>query len=502
MEPQPKADTANVAARAARAAGAAGAADTAASAAETTESRASGFERFLEENPGYRATTSFDDLRAREFSRLDDQRHVYLDYTGGGLYTETQVRQHAEFLLTHVLGNPHSSNPSSLDTTERVESCRRRILEFFNASPEEYGVIFTANASHALKLVGESYPFEAGDQFLLTFDNHNSVNGIREFDRAHGARTTYIPIVPPDMHVDEARIAGYLDRARPGGHNLFAFPAQSNFSGVLHPLEWIEEAQAKGWDVLVDAAAFVPTNRLDLGVWHPDYVALSFYKMFGYPTGVGALIARWQALEKLHRPWFAGGTISVASVQADRHYLAPGAQAFEDGTLDYSNIPAVELGLDFLDSLGYDRIQARLKPLTGWMIEQLLAIEHANGSRLIRLYGPRCLERRGATLALNFVGDDGEIIDQDEVQERANRCNISIRTGCFCNPGAGEVALEISKSELTACFRSSPERMSYDDFRNCVQGKGSGAVRVSLGIASNFADAEAFVELAKSFVAG
>ncbi|MCP4200870.1 MAG: aminotransferase class V-fold PLP-dependent enzyme [bacterium] len=458
------------------------------------------FERFLEDNPGYRDTVVFDELRAREFARLDRQRHVYLDYTGGGLYSEAQVRQHSDFLLSHVLGNPHSSNPSSLDTTDRVERCRRRILDFFNASPDEYGVIFTANASHALKLVGESYPFEAGDQFLLTFDNHNSVNGIREFDRAHGARTTYIPIVPPDMQVDEGRIDDYLDRARPGGHNLFAFPAQSNFSGVLHPLEWIEKAQERGWDVLLDAAAFVPTNRLDLGQWHPDYVALSFYKMFGHPTGVGALIARWQALYKLHRPWFAGGTISVASVKADRHYLAPGAQAFEDGTLDYSNIPAVELGLDFLDSLGYERIQKRLKPLAGWMIDRLLEMRHPNGKRLIRLYGPGCLERRGATLALNLVDADGEIIDQDEVQKLANERQISIRTGCFCNPGAGEVALEISKSELTACFRSSPERMSYDDFRNCVQGKGSGAVRVSLGIASNFADAEAFIEFARGFV--
>ena len=459
------------------------------------------FERFVESYPAYAKTGRFDDLRAREFARLDGQGHVYLDYTGGGLYSESQVRQHTEFLLSHVLGNPHSSNPSSLDTTERVEACRRRILDFFRASAKEYGVIFTANASHALKLVGESYPFEAGDQLLLTFDNHNSVNGIREFDRAHGAQTTYVPIVPPEMQVDEAQIDDYLGRARPGGHNLFAYPAQSNFSGVLHPLEWIAKAQEKGWDVLLDAAAFVPTNRLDLSRWHPDYVALSFYKMFGYPTGVGALIARWSALEKLHRPWFAGGTISVASVQADRHYLAPGAQAFEDGTLDYSNIPAVELGLDFLDSLGYENIQARLKPLAGWMLEELLAIEHPNGAKLVRLYGPSCLERRGATIALNFVDANGAIIDQDEVQELANARGLSIRTGCFCNPGAGEVALEISKNELTACFRSAPERMTYDDFRNCVQGKGSGAVRVSLGIASNFSDAAAFVDFAKSFAA-
>ncbi|MGB3565332.1 MAG: aminotransferase class V-fold PLP-dependent enzyme, partial [Thermoanaerobaculia bacterium] len=338
---------------------------------------------FLEAYPQFAETGALDELRARDFARLDAQGHVYLDYTGGGLYADSQIQRHMELLRTSVFGNPHSTNPTSIGTTDLIARCRRRVLSFFNASPDEYAVIFTANASHALKLVGESYPFEPGDQFLLTFDNHNSVNGIREFDRAHGAETTYIPVSPPDMRVDESVLEVHLDRGRPDGNNLFAYPAQSNFSGVQHPLEWVDRAQAKGWDVLLDAAAFVPTNRLDLARWHPDYVALSFYKMFGYPTGVGAMIARWPALAKLHRPWFAGGTITVASVQADRHYLAAGSEAFEDGTLDYANIPAVDHGLDFLESIGLDIINSRVKCLTGWLIDSLLALRHDNGRSLI-----------------------------------------------------------------------------------------------------------------------
>jgi len=457
------------------------------------------FRAFIEAYPEFGETHLVDELRQSEFSRLDAQGHIYLDYTGGGLYSASQVRGHASFLLENVLGNPHSTNPTSLGTTENVEQCRQRILSFFRASPEEFEVVFTANASHSLKLVGESYPFEPGDRFLLTFDNHNSVNGIREFDRTHGAETTYVPVMPPDMVVDDETLLHYLDLDCTGCHKLFAFPAQSNFSGVHHPLEWIEQAQERGWDVLLDAAAFVPTNRLDLSRWHPDYVALSFYKMFGYPTGIGVLIARREALEKLHRPWFAGGTIEVASVQADRHYLAAGPAAFEDGTLDYSNIPAVETGLDFLDSIGLETIHARVQCLAGWMIDNLIALRYANGSRLIRLYGPSSTDKRGGTLALNFCDPNGEIIDQEKVESLANERRISLRTGCFCNPGAGEVALGLSASELTSCFSGAPERMSYDDFRNCIEG-GSGAVRVSVGLASNFADVYAFVEFAKSFL--
>ena len=108
-----------------------------------------------------------------------------------------------------------------------------------------------------------------------------------------GATVTYIPIVPPDLRADAGRAGARRWRsARPGAHNLFAYPAQSNFTGVQHPLEWIAQAQSAGWDVLLDAAAFAPTNRLDLSRWHPDFVDISFYKIFGYPTGTGCLLAR------------------------------------------------------------------------------------------------------------------------------------------------------------------------------------------------------------------
>jgi selenocysteine lyase/cysteine desulfurase len=458
------------------------------------------FANFLKAHSGYERTRALDELRASEFFRLDEHGHVYLDYTGGGVYGDTQVRRHHEQLRRGVFGNPHSQNPTSAFATDLVEQCRHRVLRFFNASPDDYAVVFAANATHALKLVGEAYPFESGDQFLLTFDNHNSVNGIREFDRARGARTTYVPIVPPHMRVDEKTLDVFLGIANPQGHNLFAYPAQSNFSGVQHPLEWIARAQARGWDVLLDAAAFVPTNRLDLGQWRPDFVSISFYKMFGYPTGIGALIARWPALRKLHRPWFAGGTITVASVQADRYSLAAGSAAFEDGTLNYLGIPAVEIGLDFLDTVGLDVIHERVRCLAGWMIDQLLGMRHANGRPLVRLYGPRSMKARGGTVTVNLYDARGEFIDHRLVEERAARRMISLRTGCFCNPGAGEMALGLSRDELVACFREAGEHMEYEDFRRCVDGKSSGAVRVSVGIATNFADVHAFLEFVREFL--
>ena len=97
---------------------------------------------------------------------------------------------------------------------ELVERARRAVLAFFNASPHDWVVIFTANATQALKLVGESYPFGPGGEYLLTFDNHNSVNGIREFARAKGSTTTYVPIVLPEMRVDDEELMRTISNGR------------------------------------------------------------------------------------------------------------------------------------------------------------------------------------------------------------------------------------------------------------------------------------------------
>jgi len=455
---------------------------------------------FQRSHPEFEATHPLDELRATEYGRLDRAGQVFLDYTAGGVYADSQVRAHADLLMSGVFGNPHSTNRASVAMTERVERARAYVLAYFNASPDEYVVCFTQNASGALRLVGEAYPFTSEGHYLLTFDNHNSVNGIREFARAKGARVTYAPVIPPDMRIDDERMAAYLTETGSGSCNLLAYPAQSNFSGVQHSLGWIERAHERGWDVLLDAAAFVPSNRLDLGRWHPDFVPISFYKIFGYPTGVGALIARKEALHKLHRPWFAGGTITVASVAGDRYFMQEGAEAFEDGTLDYLALPAVEIGLRHMDRVGLDLIHTRVRCLTEWLLESLALLGHGSGEPVVRIYGPVDASNRGGTIALNLYDANGHFIDHRIVEQRANDADISLRTGCFCNPGGGEVALGLSAEELSSCFVHAADRLALDEFRRCIDDKSTGAVRVSLGLVTTFADVYRFVEFAASFI--
>ena len=427
----------------------------------------------------------FAGLRAREFGRLDRSGEAYLDYTGSALYAESHVRGHLDFLAESVLGNPHSQSVASLRSTEIIEDARRLTLAFFSADPGEYDVVFTANASGAIRLVAEAFRFRAGSRLVLAADNHNSVNGIREFARARGADVAYARLD------DGLRLQG-ADRslARATAPSLLAFPAQSNFSGVQHPLGLIDAAQQAGYAVLLDAAAFVPATALRLDVVRPEFVALSFYKMFGYPTGVGALIARRDALAALARPWFAGGTVEFVSTQHRTHMLKTGAEAFEDGTPNFASIAAVPAGLELLGAIGMNNVKHRVGQLTTQLLAELASLRHPDGGAMTRVYGPTDNHARGGTVAFNVLDRSGRVVAYQQVERAALERGVSIRGGCFCNPGAAERAFGFPAAESAACMeRARREGFSVEKFAECLGGNVAvGAVRASVGIATNEAD--------------
>ncbi len=389
----------------------------------------------------------FTALRAREFARLDATGCAYLDYTGSGLYAESLIRADAERLLGSVEGNPHTNGGAA----DRIERTRADVLRWLDADEREYTVIFTANASAALRLIGESYRFGPHTPLVLSADNHNSVNGLRRFARRRGAPVRYLPI-------DETlRLAAEPD----GPPGLFAFPAQSNFSGVQHPLDLVRLAESQGFDVLLDAAAYVPTNALSLRDYRPAFTVVSFYKVFGYPSGVGALIARKDALARLRRPWFAGGTVERVWVSEPRHRLKPGAEGFEDGTPNFLALAALGPGLAFMRDVGVGRLRGRLRSLTCVLLDALAQLPR------VRIYGSATTDARGATVAFNLDGVGFECVER-----QAQDAHVAIRAGCFCNPGAAERAFARDGS--------------------------LGAVRASLGIASNEDDVSRLVSVLQS----
>ncbi len=460
---------------------------------------ASNMSNILDSYPEYQTTARLDELRATEYKYLDEQDHVYLDYTGSGLAARAQHRAHEERLARTLFGNPHSGSPTSEPATELVDRTRARILQHVNASPRDYAVIFTANATGAARLVAEAYPFSRRSRLVLTSDNHNSVNGIREFARRAHARTAYVQTTAPELRIATPTLEAALGRR--GGlfascrNGLFAFPAQSNFSGVRHPLEWVSMAQKRGYDVLLDAAAYLPTGMLDLSVVRPEFLIVSWYKLFGYPTGVGCLIVRHDALARLKRPWFSGGTVQAVAVAVPWHALSKDETAFEDGTLNFLSIPDVHVGLDWLTDIGMPVIGTRVRCLTSWFLDRLKDLKHSNGRPMSLVYGPADTKMRGGTVSFNLIDAAGKIIDERLVAIESAAVRISLRTGCFCNPGGSENAFGLDTMTLRP-LRGSKD-MSLDEYLRVVGMPTGGSIRVSFGLATTTADIDHLFAFAK-----
>jgi molybdenum cofactor sulfurtransferase len=438
----------------------------------------------------------FNRLRKKEFSGLDKSGHVYLDYTGGNIHPQSLVDKHYKYLQQAVYGNPHSNNLASQLSEKNISEARKRVLTFFNAP--DYHCIFTANASAALQIIGECYPFSSESHFLLTADNHNSVNGIREYCRDKGAAYTYCQMNYDDLTINEPELNKQLTSHPDKKNKLFAYPAQSNASGVQHSLAWINKAQEQGWDVLLDAAAFVPASKLDLSVVSPDFVSVSFYKMFGYPTGVGCLLVKKTKFNKLKKPWFAGGTVSLSAINYSSFFLKPDHERFENGTINYLNIPAITTGLDFITAAGIDNINSRIKDLGHLFLYNLPKLQHNNGMPLIKLYGPPNTENRGGTFLINFFDADEQAYPLQYIEQLAGANKISVRTGCFCNPGIDELNNWISADGLKKYFTS----RAHGDYEDMIQfmGKMRGAVRISIGMATTATDIVKFIRFAKTLL--
>jgi len=438
---------------------------------------------------------AIDELREREFARLKDI--VFLDHAGTGLYAESQMRKCFDNWNSSVFGNPHSVNPSSLQSAKAIAEVREIILSFFNTTSKDYSVVFTAGCTAALKLIGETFPWTNASKFYYHNESHTSVLGIREYVQAKKAQFQAMSLeqlLQLGHHVSES--------THPTAKHLIAFPAQNNFSGTKLPLQLVNEFRSYGsdWKVLVDAAAHVGHSKLDLTAFPADFVTLSFYKMFGFPTGLGALIVRNDVAHLLEKTYFGGGT--VAAVLSDQPYkvLRPTVhERLEDGTVSFLNIVALRHGFEILQNLGMHNIEAHVHTITQYTYSKLQAMTHSNGKKVCVVYGNHYFNdssKQGPILTFNLLRDDGTFVGYNEVEQLASLNKIHLRTGCFCNPGACHKYLSLTSEEVIANLEAG--HICWDD-KDIIKGKPTGAIRISFGYMSTFEDVQAFLGFVQQF---
>ncbi|XP_050504607.1 molybdenum cofactor sulfurase 3 isoform X2 [Diabrotica virgifera virgifera] len=429
----------------------------------------------------------------------------YLDHAGAGLYSEKQLQLVFNDVCNNIYANPHSLHLSSKLTEDNIDIIRFRILQHFNTTDEEYTLIFTSGATQSLKIVGESfnYGLEGKGCFTYLENNHTSVLGMRSYAKS------IREIKTEDAFRIFAQSTTNSKVECTEFNNLFIYPAECNFSGTKYPLEWIEKIQkgalnpsvdfkSRNWYVLLDAPCFLSTSTLDLSQYKPDFVTISFYKIFGYPTGLGGLLVRKSSEKVLHKKYYGGGTVEMVlseqNVSVPRKKLS---ERFEDGTLPFLSILALKYGFDTIKrlNLSFDLISEHTFSLAQYVYKRLLTLHHSNGAPVAILYHDTTFvtsQHQGPIVNFNLVRCNGEHVGYSEVLHMANLHGIHLRTGCHCNPGGCQRFLNLEAADVIRNFKAGHV---CGDQRDLIDGYPTGTVRISFGYMSTKRDADQFLKL-------
>lgn len=470
-------------------------------------------------------------MRAYEYPQLADK--TYLDHGGSTvslhhtyenslcyvsdhfqLYAKSMVEAFSKDLMTNLYGNPHSDSTPSAIAGHRIHAVRKKALCFFNADPGEWDLVFVANATAAIKLTVECVKDHAASTHKQLWygyhrDAHTSLVGIRELtptNRCFGS----------DGEVEKWIAGGDTDGSFPCQLGLFAYPGQSNMTGRRLPLSWPgairEKILGANTYTLLDAAALASTAPLDLSNTResPDFVALSFYKIFGFPD-IGALLVQKSSAHILaNRKYFGGGTVDMVVTLNDAWYARKTASvhdALEDGTLPFHSILALDHAMDIHERLygpnPMECISRHTTQLSKTLHDNLRDLRHHNGRSVIRIYKETSTvygdsKTQGATIAFNVLKSSSELVGYQEVEKAANAVGIYVRSGSLCNPGGMAAYLSWTPTEMREAF-SSGHRCSKPT--EIYHGKATGVVRVSLGGMSTASDIRALISfLGKTYM--
>ncbi|WIA34679.1 hypothetical protein OEZ86_012993 [Tetradesmus obliquus] len=500
--------------------------------------------------------------------RLGSTLRHYLDFTAAALVTKSHLAAANELLQSATFSNPHSRSPCGMKTTQALEEAMHLVLEFFNADPKQYTVIWTSGATQGLKMIGEYFPWTSGpswtcsravpaggvsdtsvgtaskcgrvaadaesaapqsSHFVYLRSNHKSVLGIGGYARERGVTLScadeegMVQWLSSSDSADggadgSSQGTPLLQPAAAGGnvtYSLVAYPPKDNLEGRLYDWSWVAKVHAKStpshrWLVVADAASYVPTHRLDLSTVQPDFVPISFYKLFGFPTGLGALIARKESLSVLHKVYFGGGSVLDATAEDAWRLLSPAPTGFEDGTRDFLGITQLQFGFKQLQQLGgIEAIYAHTRSLQQWTYAALQQLRHGNGQSMVQLFGRHDdPSRQSCIFQFLVLQPDGAATSQVVVEDAAFDAGLAIRTGCMCNPGQCQFNLGIQpEEERTVSITGTDCSSGFMEVQRPAKNDSSrlvsvelpiGTIRASLGYLSTFEDCYALIDFLES----
>jgi cysteine desulfurase / selenocysteine lyase len=346
--------------------------------------------------------------------KVHGQDLVYLDNAATS-QTPLAVIEAITHYYSYYNANIHRGVHSlSQEATDAYEQARIKVQKHFNAA-HAYEVILTAGTTHSINIVASGFEalLKAGDELLVSaLEHHSNIVPWQMAAEKTGAVLKVIPMLI-DGTLDMAAFHAMISPAT----KLVFCNHVSNAIGTVNPIqEIIGAAHAVGAAVLIDGAQAAPHIQADVQALDVDFYVVSAHKICG-PTGVGMLYGKEEWLEKL--PPYQGGGEMIATVSFEKTTYAGLPHKFEAGTPNISGGIAFGAALDYMHSIGFDKIAAYEQELLVYATKALLGIEG------LEIYGTAA--EKTAVVSFNIKGlhpyDIGSILDQ---------MGIAVRTGHHC----------------------------------------------------------------------
>lgn len=440
-----------------------------------------------------------------------------------------------------------------------------------------YDVIFTSGTTHALQIVAQHFDWDnvgggaagaddSGGDILIRTD-HNDGRGKKSvLVYPHNSHTSVIGMREPAMQSGACFRCEQMDNlanARPKDFDawgngdffdtddtlatttttndttavkhLLVFPLECNFGGTKSDARSIiKNARAATktgtWYTLLDIAKAASTEKICLRKLDPDFACVSFYKIFGAPTGIGALLVKRSSKGSLlnsstrmfheiggkgKRQYFGGGSVDI--VLPGRDFVRPRLSPFSldslvHGTVNFRSILSLRSCFQEMEQIGgLEEVSKHTRSLVLECVLRLQKLRHYNDRPMVEFYGPwsnyrkdhdtmdvSCVSFQGSSIAFNVLRSDGTYVGYNEVSKLAAlyKTPIQFRTGCFCNPGACHEALNIDEDDAEDYYRKSGKVCG--DHLDVIDGMPTGAVRISIGKDSIWED----IDVAVRFLEG